>query len=421
MGICSSKTGVAPPKPAAAAAPAAAPLKTQKRVRTGVASVEDLAGEGDGCDRCFGKGCDEEGCCPSFWQDEGVPPVWPLSWVFSRTNPYTNDNDYVEVLGNCGFKSADRERKALMGTALAFTVVSIVLTVFGSLALAPSDSLTVAAAWAIGGLVEKDSDVGTLAFIGLRRVLLRTCTENVHQPWAKWAGCATQSYTWAEIPAVCSAAAAREELAVELAEAAEFSGLTDVDFSLYKGQELDFSLGYPCTPLLMCAEQAIANQFGAFVTCVTLIFALIGCLTRIRKRADTNFQKIIGTFPDLIGIMTLGVALLTFGAKCTNSMITDANEVGTGYKSGAGYLAYSFCWVAAVVRFSMHAMMPVPHAGLHVQDIVDVAVDIAEDGTYDGYRKTNKVQQPQAPVTKALPTQTQATTASATKATATMH
>ncbi len=36
------------------------------------------------------------------------------------------------------------------------------------------------------------------------------------------------------------------------------------------------------------------QQFGAFMTCATLIFALIGCLTRIRKTADTNFQKVHG-------------------------------------------------------------------------------------------------------------------------------
>jgi len=43
-----------------------------------------------------------------------------------------------------------------------------------------------------------------------------------------------------------------------------------------------------------CRETSANSQFGAFTTAVTLIFALIGCLTRIRKTADTNFQKLIG-------------------------------------------------------------------------------------------------------------------------------
>lgn len=62
----------------------------------------DEAGEGDGCDRC---GCpDEELCCPSFWQDKGVPPIWPLSWVFDPKNKYLNDNKHARMFGNLGFK-----------------------------------------------------------------------------------------------------------------------------------------------------------------------------------------------------------------------------------------------------------------------------------------------------------------------------
>jgi hypothetical protein len=33
---------------------------------------------------------------------------------------------------------------------------------------------------------------------------------------------------------------------------------------------------------------------------------MIGCLTRIRKRADTNFQKVLGVIPDLFGTGTRG-------------------------------------------------------------------------------------------------------------------
>ena len=33
-------------------------------------------------------------------------------------------------------------------------------------------------------------------------------------------------------------------------------------------------------------------QFSAFLGCVTLIFALNGCLTRIRWRQDSNWQKV---------------------------------------------------------------------------------------------------------------------------------
>jgi hypothetical protein len=140
---------------------------------------------------------------------------------------------------------------------------------------------------------------------------------------------------WSEVPAACGAAQATGN-----------------------GTRLDNEFGYPCDVLLACAEQAKGNRFGAFVTCATLIFAMIGCLTRIRKRADSNIQKIFGTFPDLFGIITLGASLLGFGAQCTSKMVAGEGE------SGAGFLVYCFCWLAAVVRVSIHIVMPVPGAGV---------------------------------------------------------
>ena len=84
----------------------------------------EVHGEGDGCDRC---GCpDEEKCCPSFWNDRSVPPIWPLSWAFDPHNPYLNDNKCARSFGNIGFPFFDRERKAFLGVALAVTVLSIV-------------------------------------------------------------------------------------------------------------------------------------------------------------------------------------------------------------------------------------------------------------------------------------------------------
>ncbi|KAJ1627492.1 hypothetical protein T492DRAFT_1024685 [Pavlovales sp. CCMP2436] len=320
-------------------------LSPIRRQRTGVKPVHDPVGEGDGCDRCFGKGCDEEACCPSFWQDEGVPPVWPFSWIFSRTNPYLNDNHAVFLFGHCGLKAADRERKVLMGTALAFTVVSIILTTFGCLGLSPNLNLERSDAWAVGHLLNRERGEGTVAWVGLSRLLIERCSDvRETDAWGDWQDCEVFPHWWSEVPNKCRAAQATEKVS--------------------NSSRLDEEFGYPCDVLLKCAEQATANQFGAFMTCVTLIFALIGCLTRIRKRADTNFQKILGTLPDMLGIFTLGGALVSFSARCTSAMVDDGHGHGTGYAPGPGFIAYCCCWVAAVVRCSMHAIMPVPGAGV---------------------------------------------------------
>ena len=67
--------------------------------------------------------------------DRGVPPIWPLSWIFDPRNAYLNDNSYARVFGNVGFPHFDRERKAYMGVALAVTLLAIVVTGFGCFAL----------------------------------------------------------------------------------------------------------------------------------------------------------------------------------------------------------------------------------------------------------------------------------------------
>ena len=43
---------------------------------------------------------------------------------------------------------------------------------------------------------------------------------------------------------------------------------------------------------------------------------MIGCLTRIRRVQDTNFQKFIGCLPDTFGCVSLAQSLLGFAAGC---------------------------------------------------------------------------------------------------------
>ena len=59
-----------------------------------------------------------------------------------------------------------------------------------------------------------------------------------------------------------------------------------------------------CDAMASCQDKAIgadqgawvnyfgSMQFSAFLGCFTLLFALNGCLTRIRWRQDSNWQKV---------------------------------------------------------------------------------------------------------------------------------
>jgi hypothetical protein len=48
-----------------------------------------------------------------------------------------------------------------------------------------------------------------------------------------------------------------------------------------------------------CRTVAYGTAFGAFTTCATLVFALIGTMNRMRFSSDANIQKALGMVTDL--------------------------------------------------------------------------------------------------------------------------
>mmetsp|Transcript_12583 Transcript_12583/g.15616 ORF Transcript_12583/g.15616 Transcript_12583/m.15616 type:complete len:348 (+) Transcript_12583:319-1362(+) len=279
--------------------------------------------------------CDEERCCPGFWKDNGIPPCWPFSWVFDPKNPYLNDNDCAHKFGHCGLRCADKNRKPLMGTALALTALAIIITGFGCFALSTDPQILRLTAWGISYHRNVTTETGTVIYLGLRRFVVRECDEAPTNSFFDLAECrTTKAVFWDDLD--CNE---------------DGSG---------------FAFGYPCNEVNICKQQAVANQFGAFVTAATLLLALNGCLTRIRRVADTNLQKFLGTIPDAFGVISLGAAMLNFGLGCYNEQ-AETGDRGQAlfYLAGPGYIAYSVCWVVAVTRTIMHSLVPVPGKGLH--------------------------------------------------------
>lgn len=275
--------------------------------------------------------CDEEKCCPGFWNDPGVPPIFPFSWVFDPKNKYLNDNECAEKFGHCGLRCADKNRKVLMGIALGATVMSIIITGFGCFALASDPEILRLTAWGISYHRDEVLGNGTVVYLGLRVFVARFCNNAPNDNFLDWSDCDDNQVEqfWYEY---------------------ECGG--------------DFDFGYPCDEVELCQEQAIANQFGAFTTFATLILALNGCLTRIRKIADTNLQKFLGVIPDLFGVCSLGFALANFGFGCysNQSKIGDKGQ-DLIYIPGPGYVAYTICWTVALTRTIMHSLVPVPNKG----------------------------------------------------------
>lgn len=240
-----------------------------------------------------------------------------------------------------------------MGTALALTVVAIVITGFGCFALSDDDSIIFYTTWGISYMKYTNADgvkVGQIAYLGLRKFLRYECLDTSSgSNWREWADCTEDNVWWS---------------AVECG-----SGGT-----LY--------YGYRCDEVEHCSEAAQASQFGAFMTAATLVFAMLGCLTRIRKVADTNWQKVLGCIPDTLGVITQAQALWLFADGCY-STFPDENEEGhkITYLGGPGYWAYVFCWLAAIVRVTMHYMTPVPGggAGCRLVDLKKGFVELEKD------------------------------------------
>jgi hypothetical protein len=131
------------------------------------------------------------------------------------------------------------------------------------------------------------------------------------------------------------------------------------------------------------------------MTAFTLLFALQGCLTRIKREADTNFQKLIGCVPDTIGIITLMQALSFYYYDCY-SHTRDDNDSSQGTWvphdappgqrlrligiAGIGYWCYLFCLFVGFIRTILHWMTPVPNGGMGITNLISTSAGILSFG-----------------------------------------
>ena len=107
-----------------------------------------------------------------------------------------------------------------------------------------------------------------------------------------------------------------------------------------------------------CTRTSLARSRRA----AGLLFALMGCLSRVCKRADSNFQKIICCVPDTYGFVCLAITLSAFYVDCYDHLPEHIDGMRMHYFPGPGYVAYFLCWLATGVRVTMHWLVPVPAA-----------------------------------------------------------
>jgi len=204
--------------------------------------------------------------------------------------------------------------------------------------------------------------VGQITYIGLRQLVLATCTDAPNDDWVNWGGCTFQKEWWSEN---------------EYCSSKSSGGGGDA----FGGSQVHPN-GMPCADLNKCGASSVNNQLGAYMTAFTLLFALLGCLSRLRKIADTNFQKVIGCLPDTFGCLAQGQALSLYAAGCQEALPA-RGAGGRAFTTvvGPAYWAFMGCWVAALLRAAVHILTPVPGGGAGCHLIEDMTgLDLNRDG-----------------------------------------
>lgn len=313
----------------------------------GVEMVGDPPHPVDGC---------EENCFPGFWFDSQPPPIPGLRWIFNPENRYLNDNSACHKWGNVGFPAADHHRKEIMGIAVAVTVFSMVVMSYGCIgALTSNEHLIGMTYWVGVTYINETQSSASIIKMGLSHVVGYHCYGDYKRQAGlskgdthNWEHCdTTYSDTWQTLESSYN-----QFHRVENNEF--FSAINTCFVAASGGNDANLFTWFG------------SMQAGALIGCVTLIFSLIGCLTRIRWRQDSNFQKLIGCMPDTISMFMNIQAISAFTAACYYSFPTRYKGEATVKFYGPGYICYWFSIIAMGVRGFMHWITPVPGYGAGV-------------------------------------------------------
>lgn len=263
---------------------------------------------------------------------EGEPPI---AWwkVFNHENRYTNDNLIMIIFGNVGFTYFDKHRKFYMGLAMWSTLLSIAFTIAGACAVSTDNQTVMDTHWAWIRVKNATSGDISILFLGLRSLVYK------HDP------CDVDSCTNSGLI---------------------YDDIIDrsTDYLAEKGISNDFI----ANGLNTCIADAVEISWGNVLTCVTLVFALLGTINRMKFSSDANIQKALGMITDLCGFISLTSTLLTYRDYCVvdiPSTWTDKwdNKIKTEIWLGPGYACYLVCLFGSFMRAVMHWLTPLPGRG----------------------------------------------------------
>lgn len=114
-----------------------------------------------------------------------------------------------------------------------------------------------------------------------------------------------------------------------------------------------------------CRSMAASAAFGAFTTCATLLFALIGTVNRMKFSSDANIQKALGMVTDLFcAFIPQLLTMRDFYRRCYVEIdLHYNNEIDADVYLGPGYWCYIICLFGACMRALFHWLTPIPGQG----------------------------------------------------------
>ena len=264
---------------------------------------------------CDGLASAEEGGCkvPCYDEtDNGVPPFFAFPWCPFDHRHYLNTSPRMRRWGEVGYPYFGRTRRLWMGIATISTLMSMVATGYGLSALSTEEDTVMNARWAWSRGHNAGGEFLTV-FVGLRSMVFEYCD-------ADGRNC-------------------------------------DLESIVYGEHECDNAYCDRCVPA------AVGVQIGAFITWFTHIFALLGCMNRMRYSSDCPFQKLLGATTDTWGALSLLYTIVSFRASCyVDLMNVDEIEGYSVYRRHLGYgvFTYMCCILASFLRAFLMWITPCP-------------------------------------------------------------
>ena len=132
----------------------------------------------------------------------------------------------------------------------------------------------------------------------------------------------------------------------------------------------DWPIEYLDKGLEECRDFSSGALFSIFLTCVTLIFALLGTMNRMKFSSDANIQKALGMVTDTIGFFSLAQLLFDYSNSCINAVDekfknSEGQRITGDIYLSIGWWCYVICLFGALMRCIFHWLTPLPHRGSH--------------------------------------------------------